>query len=162
MRPIRRVAWLIGLALLYLWFVVTATRDEAIAALVVALAVSLMLGRIERITQCFATAPLAGWLALVRRVPYAIVRESLDLLGPVLWRALVRRERVRGRWIALRYEPDGTEPSDGFGRRTLVVFGSNLTPNAIPLGIDNERARIVLHQIVFRRESAADDPRFPI
>ena len=121
---------------------------------------TLLLGRIESITGSAATVPVAGWLALVRRVPYAVVRESCDLLGPVLWRAIVRRERIAGRWIAVRYEKD--RGRDGFGRRTLVIFGSNLTPNAIPLCVDNDRGLLVEHQIVFRRESAADDPRFPI
>jgi hypothetical protein len=90
------------------------------------------------------------------------VRESFDLLGPVLWRALVRREPVRGRWIAVAYESDYAGLADDFGRRTLVIFGSNLTPNAIPLAVDEVRGRIVLHQIVPRRESAADHPRYPI
>ena len=162
MRPARIATWLICLAFVYGWFVVTATRDEALAALAVAVVVTLFLARLERIAQCSARPPLAGWLALVSRVPYAVVRESLDLLGPVLWRALVRRERVRGRWIALRYEPDADGALDGFGRRALVVFGSNLTPNAIPLSIDGVRGEIVLHQIVHRRESAADHPRFPL
>ena len=156
----RRIAWFAGLTVLYLWFVVTGTRDEAIAALLVALAVTLFMQRIEAITGSAATVPVAGWLALLRRVPYAVVRESYDLLGPVLWRAVVRRERIAGRWIALRYEPD--RESDGFGRRTLVIFGSDLTPNAIPLCVDNERGHLIQHQIVLRRESAADDPRFPI
>ena len=162
MRPQRAAAWFVALLFTYLWFVVSATRDEALAAIVVALVVTLFLVRLERITGCTPRAPLAGWFALVRRVPYAVVRESFDLVGPVLWRALVRREPVRGRWIALRYASDDGGASDDFGRRTLVIFGSNLTPNAIPLSVDDARERIVLHQIVPRRESAADDPRFPI
>ena len=150
------------LVVIYLWFVVTATRDEAVAAVIVALVVTLFLARLERITACSARVPLAGWFELVRRVPYAVVRESFDLLGPVLWRAVVRRERVSGRWIALRYESDARGAQDGFGRRTLVIFGSNLTPNALPLCVDDERERIVLHQLVYRRESAADRPRYPV
>ncbi len=162
MRPARIATWFACLVVLYMWLVVTATRDEALAAVVVAGVVTLFLGRLERITQCAVRAPLAGWLALAARVPYAVARESFDLLGPVLWRAVVRREGVRGRWIAVRYEPDSNGAKDGFGRRTLVVFGSNLTPNAIPLSVDDARGRMVLHQIVPRRESAADHPRFPI
>ena len=61
----------------------------------------------------------------------------------------------------MRYEK-GTGGQDDFGRRALVVFGSNLTPNALPLAVDDARERIVLHQIVPRRESAADHPRYPI
>ena len=162
MRPVRVAVWFVTLLLIYLWFVVSATRDEALAAIAVALVVTLFLVRIERITGCSPRVSPAGWLALVQRVPYAVVRESFDLLGPVLWRALVRRQRVRGRWIAIRYESDGDGATDGFGRRTLVIFGSNLTPNAIPVAVDDARERIVLHQIVARRESAADHPDFPI
>jgi hypothetical protein len=162
MRAARSTAWFVSLVILYMSFVVTATRDEALAAVVVALVVTLFLVRLERITECRARVPLVGWLELARRVPYAVVRESFDLLGPVLWRAVVRRERVAGRWIALRYESDANGARDGFGRRTLVVFGSNLTPNALPLCVDDERERIVLHQLVYRRESAADRPRYPI
>ena len=158
----RRFAWFAGLAALYAWFVVTATRAEAIAATVVALVVIPMLARVERIAGPIGAVTLEGWLTLSRRVPYAVVRESFDLLGPVLWRAIVKRERVRGRWIALRYEPDSDDARGGFGRRALVIFGSNLTPNAIPLGVENERGRLVEHQIVYRRESGADDPRYPI
>ena len=162
MRPKRAAVWIGILLIAYAWFVVTGTRDEVLAAAAVALVVTLFVARLEHVTRCSPQAPAAGWLALVTRVPYAVVRESFDLLGPVLWRALVRREPVRGRWIAVRYESDGAGVADGFGRRTLVIFGSNLTPNAIPLAVDDERERIVLHQIVARRESAADHPRYPI
>ena len=162
MRPARVAVWFVTLLLIYLWFVVTATRDEALAALAVAVVVTLFLVRLERITGCAPRVSPAGWFAFLQRVPYAVVRESFDLLGPVLWRAFVRGEPVRGRWIALRYESDRDGATDDFGRRTLVIFGSNLTPNAIPLCVDDARERIVLHQIVPRRESAADHPDFPI
>lgn len=145
-----------------MWFIVTATRDEALAGLAVAAIVTLFLIRLERITRCAPRVEFAGWFALVSRVPHAVVRESFDLLGPVLWAAVIRRKIVRGRWIALRYESGGNGTADNLGRRTLVIFGSNLTPNALPLEIDDARERIVLHQLVFRRESAADHPRYPL
>ena len=158
----RRLTWFVGLALLYLWFVVEATRDEALAALGCAAVVSFVLSRVAAQAGRPASAPVAGWRAIVLRVPFAAVRESVDALGPVLWRAIVRGERSPGRWIALRYESDEDGARDGYGRRTLVVFGSGLTPNACPLGIDDGSERFYLHQLVRRRESAANDPRYPL
>ncbi len=160
MRIIRHLAPFVAFAGIYFWFVAQPSRDELIAAGVCAAIVAAFLSRVYGVIDCRPRASLAGFAAILIRVPPAVFRESFDILGPTLWRALVRRERVRGRWIALRYEPD--DGRDGYGRRALVIFGSGITPNAFPLAIDGERGWLYLHQLVARREAAADHPRYPL
>lgn len=157
-----RLCVIAALALAYLWFVDEAIVPEAIAALVVGACTWAAFERVLREERVAASLSPACLKPLLARIPYAALRESLDLLGPVLFRALVRRERVAGRWIALRY--DGRDASEGReqARRAFVVFASNLTPNALPLDIDPHGGRMVLHQLVYRRESAASDPVYPI
>ena len=157
-----RIAVVLALAATYAWFVDEAIVSETLAAIACGIAGWAVAERVVRTHGVrFALAPrVLG--PFLRRIPYAAVRESLDLLGPVLWDAVVRGRRRPGRWIAIGY--DRGEPSDPYesGRRTFVIFASNLTPNALPLDIDPQAERMVLHQLVHRRESAADDPRYPI
>ena len=165
MRIVRNVAAFVAVAGLYMWCVAAPSRDELIAAVICAAIVIAFMQRVSVLAfrQRGKSAPRAdpaGFGAIIARVPLAVVRESFDILGPTLWRGLVRRESVRGRWIALRYEPD--DGSDGYGRRALVIFGSGITPNAFPLCVDDVRGRLYLHQLVARREAAADHPRYPI
>ncbi len=158
----RRLAIVLACAAAYEWFVVEAIPSEAIAAVAVGIAVLLVHERLVRVAPPNARVSLAFAGPFVRRVLPGIVRESFDLLGPTLWRALVRREPTTGRWIALRYQAGDLDSADERGRRTVTIVGSNLTPNALPLDIDETSGRIVLHQLVARREAAAADPRYPM
>lgn len=158
----RRVALVVTIAVLYAWFVDQAIASEAIAALLTGVAVVLLHERLVRVAPPDARAGLAALKPLVIRVFPAMIRESAELLGPVLYRAVINGEDVRGRWIALRYDPHDREPADEHARRAIVIFGSNLTPNALPLDIDGVTGRLVLHQLVTRREEAAGHPRYPM
>lgn len=158
----RRLAIVLTCAVAYEWFVVEAILSEAVAAVAVGLAVLLVHERLVRVAPPNASISLACVRPFIQRVLPGVVRESFDLLGPTLWRALVRREAVSGRWIALRYDPGDPQTAGERGRRTLTIVGSNLTPNALPLDIDERAGRIVLHQLVARREAAAGDPRYPM
>ncbi len=160
MRIVRNIAAFVAIAGLYLWFIAAPSRDEVIAACACSAIVVAFMQRVTRAVERVPSAPPAGLAAIFMRVPLAVFRESFDVLGPTLWRALVGRERIRGRWIALRYEPDNA--ADGYGRRALVIFGSGITPNAFPLAVDGELGRLYLHQLVARREAAAGHPRYPI
>lgn len=155
---LRRLGWFALLAVLYLWFVDEAIASEALLGLGAAFAVSLFLERIRRTSGDPATVPWRGVGEAIARVPVGLVHETWLVLGPVLWRALRGRPDAGGRWIAVRYDPAGDAP----GRRSLVVLGSGITPNSIPLAIEPERARMVLHQLQPVRDPGADHPRFPL
>ena len=163
MRALRtRFFVVLVLAAAYESFVDEAIVSEAIAAMVVGVVTWLVAERILRVGRTRGRISLAFIRPFFSRIPYAAIRESLDLLGPVLWRSLVRHERVTGRWIALRYRACDRSKTYERGRRSIVIFASNLTPNALPLDIDIPSERMVLHQLVKRRESAAGDPTYPI
>ena len=155
---LRRLGWFALLVVLYLWFVDEAIASEALFGLGAAFAVSLFLERIRRIAGDEAGVPWRGVGQALARVPTGLAYETWLVLGPVLWRAVRGRTDAGGRWIAVRYEP----ADDTAGRRSLVVLGSGITPNAIPLAIEPEHARMVLHQLQPIRDPGADHARFPL
>lgn len=162
MKPLGRLSIVLACAALYEWFVVEAILPEAIAALAVGVVVLLVHERLVRVAPPKARVSLAFVRPFVQRVVPGMLRESFDLLGPTLWRALVRRQAVTGRWIALRYDPVDADVAEERGRRTVTIVGSNLTPNALPLDIDERAGLIILHQLVARHEDAASDSRYPM
>jgi len=154
---LRRLGWFALLVVLYMWFSDAALATELSVALVSAFVLSLFIERVRSIVGRPAAAPAAG-VAALGRVPLGLVVEAWYVLGPVLAQALFRPGEFTGRWIAVRYEPADDTP----GRRSIVVLGSGITPNSIPLAIEPERGRMLLHQLKPVRDPGADHPRFPL
>ena len=102
------------------------------------------------------------WLPIyARRLPLAIVSETWMLLGPMLWKAIFDRAHARGRFIALPFDPGGDDPHSA-SRRVAVIYGSSITPNAVPIFIDDQHGLLVLHQLEARQEPSAGDREWPV
>jgi hypothetical protein len=101
------------------------------------------------------------WLPIyARRLPGAVLRETWDLLGPVLGRALLGRP-PRGRFIALPFDAGGDDGRSA-SRRVAVIYGAAVTPNAIPVFVDRKSGLLVLHQLKHRIEPGAGDVSWPV
>ena len=102
------------------------------------------------------------WLLIfVRRLPVGILQESWLILGPMLWKAVFDRAHARGRFIALPFDPGGSDGRSA-SRRVAVIYGSSITPNSVPIFIDRERGLLVLHQLKARQEPGAGDREWPV
>lgn len=86
------------------------------------------------------------WLALLRAVPWSVARDSAVVLA-VLWRRLVRRERVRGRFRIVRF-PAGDDDQEAATWRAFAIAATSVAPNTYVVGIDSENKTALVHQLV--------------
>lgn len=153
--------WFAALGFAYAAFAHTLPPPELVSACVAAAlgttaAVALSAQSPQRFTARWDWVPV-----FASRLPGALIYESWLLLGPMLWTALLRRSRARGRYIALPFDAGGDDPMSA-SRRVAVIYGASVTPNAIPIFVDRRRGLLVLHQLKARREPGAGDREWPI
>ena len=98
--------------------------------------------------------PRAIWLARIAR-PLANVPRDLALLAAVLFRRLVLRRDVRGRFVAVPFTAGGESARDGT-RRALAEGAGSLSPNSYVVAVDGERDLLVAHQLAPTADPAAD------
>jgi multisubunit Na+/H+ antiporter MnhE subunit len=86
------------------------------------------------------------WIRRTWRIP---VQVALDML--LVFAALVRhatgRKPVRGRWVAVPFEPGGDDPVD-HTRRGLAEAAVSVSPNSVAVGVDEEEGVLLVHQLV--------------
>jgi multisubunit Na+/H+ antiporter MnhE subunit len=148
-------SWLVGAAV-WLVLVDTTYTPELIAGAVAAAlaATGTELVRRQRIARISAHPRwlVYAWRPLLR-VPADVARLTLAALAQ-----LIHPQASRGRFVALRFEFGGEEPSD-HGRRALAEGLGSFSPNTYVVGIDHDRDLILVHQMVPTREQAkAIDP----
>jgi multisubunit Na+/H+ antiporter MnhE subunit len=90
----------------------------------------------------------AAWLLPALRLPWQVVTDT-GAVYLVLWRKLARGEDPPGGFAEVPVDPGEDGPA-GIVRRALITGGRSFTPNAFVLGIDTERAVMVVHQLVAR------------
>ena len=155
----RAFGWCVLFFIAYFAYVDQITAEETVAAVGCAVAIAAFVVRLERSIAEVPSPPPRGFANLVLRTPVALVVETWYLLGVVLWRTIVLRRPEPGRWVELRYEPEARD--ERYGRRAIVVLGSSISPNAIPLAVDAARGRLYLHQMYERQEPGSHDARYP-
>lgn len=89
-----------------------------------------------------ARIPPRSWLRLPR-VAWLLARDSALLLA-ALWRAVVLRRDVRGRWRSERID-DGASPA-ARGRRVFTVLAGSVAPNRVVA--ETEGGRLHVHELV--------------
>jgi multisubunit Na+/H+ antiporter MnhE subunit len=96
----------------------------------------------------------ASWLVPALELPGQVARDTVIVFA-ALWRRLAHgQEPPSGfRELPVRYGDDSVE---GKTRRTLLVGGRSVAPNAFVLGIDSGRDVMVIHQLVVNQGEAAD------
>jgi hypothetical protein len=97
-------------------------------------------------------APGRGWWRGLPRLPRELAVDTW-LLMTVLWRVMVRREDVRGRFITLDFPGVQGDSSAAVSRRAVAKWFGSVAPNTLVVGFDEDAERILLHQLV-----ATDDP----
>jgi len=102
-------------------------------------------------------APGRGWWRGVARLPVDVTRETWLLVG-VLWRVLVRREDVRGRFITLPVPDVKGDSPEAVSRRALAKWVGSVAPNTLVVGFDEQNERVLLHQLVRTSEPPVCDP----
>lgn len=94
--------------------------------------------------------PRAEWVAPVWRLPLKMARD-LALLLVALWRKLLFGQDPLSTFRALPVA-SGDASDEGVTRRVLLIAGTSFAPNTFVLGIDAERNRMIVHQLVSRPE----------
>lgn len=153
------VRWL-GLAAFYLLFIDAAPIEERYAAALAGglgiLTLAALRGHDRR--HRFRSS----WLVLyVRRLVPGIVIDTYRVLIAHPLATLTGRGPPGGRFVALPFDPGGDSPNSA-GRRVAVLYGSSLTPNAVPIFVDQEKKILVLHQLHPAREAGAGDREWPM
>ena len=148
--------WWLALTVLWVLLVGTVERSEviagAVAAAVAATAATSVLappgGRFR---------PRTRWLVSLGGLPWVTVRDTASLFA-ALWRHLVLRRPVEGRFRAVHFAWDGHGPR-AVARRALAKAAGSLAPNTYVVGIDEDEDVILVHQLVPRAEITRDaDP----
>lgn len=159
----RLVLWFarwLGLAAFYLLFIDAVPVEERYAAVMAGGIGVLALAVLPQ--QKRRHAFKASWLILyLRRLMPGIIADTYRVLIAYPLAVLTRSRTPGGRFVALPFDPGGDDPRSA-GRRVAVLYGSSLTPNAVPIFVDEERKILVLHQLHHGRESGAGDREWPL
>ncbi|HJS88011.1 MAG TPA: hypothetical protein VJ779_21365 [Acetobacteraceae bacterium] len=150
--------WL-GLAAFYLLFIDAVPVEERYAAAIAGGVGILSFAVLQRRNQRHAFR--ASWLIRFCRLVPGIAVDTYRVLIAHPLAALAKRGPAGGRFIALPFDPGSEDPISA-GRRVAVLFGNSLTPNAVPIFIDEQRRLLVLHQLHPVRESGAGDREWPM
>lgn len=88
----------------------------------------------------------AAWLVPAFRLPADVARDTLIVLA-ALARRLTRGQEPASAFRDVPVRP-GPDTAEGATRRALLVGGRSLAPNTFVLGIDHDRAVMVVHELV--------------
>jgi hypothetical protein len=155
-----RVAyWLTTWILLWILYLLLVFKTEPAEIAVGALcaAIGATGAEVVRAQASVRFAPGRGWWRGLPRLPRELLVDTWLLVG-VLWRVVVRRERVRGRWITLPFPGVRGDDSAAVSRRAVAKWFGSVAPNTLVAGFDEDHERILLHQLVTTKEAPVCDP----
>lgn len=159
----RLAGWLarwLCLAALYLLFIDAMPVQERYAAVMAGAIGVLAFAALQRRHRRHAFR--AGWLFLYfRRLAPGFIADTYRVLIAHPLAVLTGRCPPGGRFVALPFDP-GADDAVSAGRRVAVLYGSSITPNAVPIFVDETKRMLVLHQLHPGREPGAGDRDWPI
>jgi multisubunit Na+/H+ antiporter MnhE subunit len=151
-RPPWIVRWLAAwILLLVLWMLMASTLDPmellagALGAAIAATAVEVV--RRQRIAPL---RPRPSWLLRGWSLPIRVFAEFGVVLA-ALWRKVVLRRPVHGVFRAVPFEVGGRD-SRSIARRAAVTMAASLAPNRYIIDFDSREGRVLVHELVARRE----------
>jgi len=150
------LTWWVALTVLY-WLLVFKTEPAELVAGAVCGAISATGADLVRRYGSVRFAPGWGWLPALVPLPLVIVRDTFRLAG-VLWRVIVRREDVRGRYVALPFKGAHGRGVDAASRRAVAKFVGSVAPNSLVVGFAERHDRVLLHQLLPTDEPPLPDP----
>jgi hypothetical protein len=151
--------WLTSWVALWMLYVLLVFKTEPaeIVAGAVCAAISATGAELVRTRASVRFAPGRGWWRGVVRLPGETARDTW-LLAVVLWRVIVRREDVRGRFITLPFPGVRGGSTEAVSRRALAKWVGSVAPNTMVAGFDEQHERVLLHQLVVTKEPPVCDP----
>jgi hypothetical protein len=153
------VSWWLLLWGLYLLLVFKTETAEMVAGAVCA-AIAATGAELVRTYASIRFSPGWGWLRGVAALPREVVIDTGRLVG-VLWRVIVRREDVRGRFVTLPVRKVRGSSTEAVSRRAVAKWVGSVSPNSLVVGFDEHQERILLHQLVPTDEPPRCDPWEP-
>lgn len=134
------------------WLVLTGTNAglEEIAAACAALLGALLALALRR-HRLLRYRFEARWLARALKAPWKVVEE----LGIVFWALalhLTGRRRFSSSYRAFAFPAGGDDPTSA-GRRAVAAEADALSPNTIPVDIDEQRGLVLRHELDSRHAS---------
>ena len=150
------LTWWAALTVLY-WLLVFKTEPAELVAGAICGAISATGAELVRRHGSVRFAPGWGWVPSLASLPLLTVRDTFRLVG-VLWRVIVRREDVRGRYVALPFKGAHGGGTEGASRRAVAKFVGSVAPNSLVVGFAERHDRVLLHQLVPTDEPPQCDP----
>ena len=141
----RWTVWWIALAALWLLLDDTVAVPELITGAVAA-ALGASAAELVHAQQLVRVRLRAAWFRYIWRLPLAVVPD-IGLLLKVLFRRLVLRKRVSGRFRAIHFESGRDDDPHDLTRRALAKAGGSFAPNTYVVGVDGERDLMLVHQL---------------
>jgi multisubunit Na+/H+ antiporter MnhE subunit len=150
------LTWWVALTVLY-WLLVFKTEPAELVAGAICGAISATGAELVRRHGSVRFAPGWGWLPALVPLPLLTIRDTFMLVG-VLWRVIVRREDVRGRYVALPFKGAHGGGAEGAGRRAMTKWIGSVAPNSLVVGFAERHNRVLLHQLQATDEPPQCDP----
>jgi hypothetical protein len=99
--------------------------------------------------------PDPRWLRRAFVLPWRALVE-FGLLVMALWRTLVLRRRVAGRFWAVPFPAGGTD-SRSAARRAVFTVGASFAPNTYVVDFEKREGRVLVHRLVPPHPKHAED-----
>ena len=139
------LTWWAALTVLY-WLLVFKTEPAELVAGAVCGAISATGTELVRRHGSVRFSPGWSWLPMLLPLPALVVRDTLRLVG-VLWRVIVQREEVRGRFVALPFKGAYGGDVETASRRAITKFVGSIAPNSLVVGFADRHDRVLLHEL---------------
>ena len=140
------LSWWVGLTVFYMLLVFKTEPAEIVAGAICG-AISATAALLVHRHGHVAFAPGWGWWRAALRLPRAIVVDTWRLVV-VLWRVIVRREKVTGRILVLPYKDARRGGVDAMSRRAVAKWIGSVSPNTLIIGFAEKHDRVLVHQLV--------------
>jgi hypothetical protein len=147
------LSWWVGLTGLYLLLVFKTEPAEVVAGAICG-AISATAAELVRRHGTVRFAPGWGWLPAALRLPKTVFVDTWRLVG-VLWRVIVRREKVTGRVLSVPYADAHRGGVDAASRRAIAKWIGSVAPNTLVIGFAEKHDRVLLHQLA---RAQVEDP----
>jgi hypothetical protein len=141
------LGWFAVLNVMWLGLVVTFNWQEEVAG-VIAAAFGATAAEAVQAQGLVHVRIKLRWLAGLVRLPWDVVVQTWEVFS-LLAVAIVRGERVHGRFRCEAFPHTGDHPADE-ARRALHKIEGSIAPNTYVVGYDEETGAMLVHQL-FRR-----------
>lgn len=149
-------AWWAGFFGLYLLLACKLGWDELVVGAAAAATLGATAATVVAQAGDLHYRPRPGWLRLVLRLPWQILRDC-GVVALALWKR-VTRQSVGGVFRTIPFDAGGDD-SVSAARRALVTACVSIAPNTYVVGIDRQRGILLVHQMIRSSEPPGSGDR---